>query len=187
MKLLFEKKSILEHSLPISVEMYHKLGEENLIPEKTELIDGVIIEKMPKSSKHTSFIEKLANFFRSRILKKFYIRLENPITTKNSEPEPDICILDFRDDFYENAHPSFAHLVIEVSITTLELDREKADVYALAEIPEYWIFDLVNQCLEVYRIPKQGEYKSRTILKNTEKISPLFQPEIEIVIKDFLS
>ncbi|MDX1958058.1 MAG: Uma2 family endonuclease [Leptospiraceae bacterium] len=186
MNLILEKKSLRERSLPISVEMYHRLGEENLIPEKTELIEGVIIEKMPKSPKHSSFVRKLLNYFTNKISKKYLISLENPITTKSSEPEPDLCVLDFREDFYENAHPSFAHLVIEVSISTLELDRDKADVFALAEIPEYWIFDLVNQCLEVYRIPKEGEYKSRTILKNTETISPLFQPEIEIILKDFL-
>jgi Uma2 family endonuclease len=186
MNLILEKKSLRELSLPISVEMYHKLGEEKLIPEKTELIEGVIIEKMPKSPKHSSFLRKLINSFSEKVSKKFIISTENPITTKTSEPEPDIAILDFREDFYEKAHPNFAHLIIEVSLSTLELDRDKADVFARAEIPEYWIFDLVNNCLEVYRIPKEGEYKSRTILKNTEKISPLFQPEIEIVLKDFL-
>lgn len=187
MNLILEKKSLRERSLPISLEMYHKLGEENLIPEKTELIQGFIIEKMPKSPKHSSLIRKLLNYFTNNISEQYYLSSENPITTKTSEPEPDICVLDFREDYYEKAHPSFAHLVIDVSISTLELDRDKAEVYALAEIPEYWIFDLANQCLEVYRIPKDGEYKSRKIHKNTEKISPLFQSEIEISLNEFLN
>ncbi len=187
MNLILEKKSFRERSIPITVEMYNLLGEQNLIPEKTELIEGVIIEKMPKSPKHASFVEKLSEFLKSKMIKKFFIRQENPISTKHSEPEPDISVLDFREDYYESEHPKFAHLVIEVSISTLEFDRDKADVYASAEIPEYWLFDLVNQNLEVYRSPKNGEYKSRTILKNTEKISPLFQPNIEIELKNFLN
>jgi Uma2 family endonuclease len=67
--------------------------------------------------------------------------------------------------------------VAEVSQSSLRYDREtKLIVYALAGIPEYWILNLVARQLEVYREPAGSTYGSRTVLRLTDEVSPLFAP-----------
>ena len=183
---VLEREFLRENFVPITVEAYQYLAEKNLISENSELIEGVIVKKMPKSPIHYSFTQKLLLFFQNKISSKYWIRQEGPILSKHSVPEPDIAIVDFRDDYYAVAHPSYAHLVIEISLTTLALDRDKADIYASSNIPEYWIFNLQSKTLEVFQNPSEDKYQLTTILTATDSIHPLFQPELILDLKDFL-
>lgn len=183
---VLEREFLRENFVPITVEAYQYLAEKNLISENSELIEGVIVKKMSKSPIHYSFTQKLMLFFQDKISSKYWIRPEGPILSKHSVPEPDIAIVDFRDDYYAEAHPSYAHLVIEISLTTLALDRDKADIYASANIPEYWIFNLQNKTLEVFQNPNNDKYQLTTILTATDSIHPLFQPELTLDLKEFL-
>ena len=183
---VLEREFLRENFVPITVEAYHYLAEKNLISENSELIEGVIIKKMPKSPIHSALVRKLIQFFQKSIGVEYNISSENPLTLKHSEPEPDLAIVDYRDDFYAEAHPSYAHLVIEISLTTLVLDRDKADIYASANIPEYWIFNLQNKTLEVFQNPNNDKYQLTTILTTTDSIHPLFQPELTLDLKEFL-
>ena len=81
---------------------------------------------------------------------------------KRSEPQPDITILRWRDDFYESAHPGPEDiiLVVEVADTTARYDRKiKVPLYARHGIPEVWLLDLQERVLEIYRNPEQGKYQ----------------------------
>ena len=76
----------------MSLTDYHRLAELGLLPEKIELIDGVLINKKPKSPKHAYTVDYLLSIFRNIFQQNFIIRLEQPISIRNSEPEPDISI-----------------------------------------------------------------------------------------------
>lgn len=183
---VLEREFLRENFVPITVEAYHYLAEKNLISENSELIEGVIVKKMPKSPIHAALVRKLIQFFQKSLSLEYSISSENPLTLKHSEPEPDLAIVDFREDFYATAHPSFAHLVIEISLSTIAFDRDKADIYASAKIPEYWIFNLQNNTLEVFQNPSNDKYQLAAILTAADSIHPLFQSEIILDLKEFL-
>lgn len=184
---VLEREFLRENFIPISVEAYHYLAEKNLISEKAELIEGVIVKKLPKSPIHAALVRKLIHFFQKSISNQFTISSENPLIFSHSVPEPDLAIVDFREDFYAKEHPSFAHLVIEIALSTNAFDRDKADIYASAKIPEYWIFNLQNKTLEVFQNPDQDKYQTTSVLSASDSIHPLFQNEILLDLKEFLS
>ncbi len=114
--------------MSVSVAQYHKLCASGLIPEKTELIEGLIFRKMTKSPIHEFVAHKLYQFFSDRLDDTYLVRKEAPLTLTSSEPEPDISIVKGRIEEFVAAHPDFAELVIEVAVSSSDLDREKASV-----------------------------------------------------------
>ena len=134
--------------------------EANILTEndRVELLAGQIVEQVPINPPHAATVRRLQRTF-TRVLAdgEFDYRTENPITLPgNSEPEPDFCIVRWRDDDYATAHPGAPDiaLVIEVADTTLVRDRgSKLAIYAAAGIGEYWIFNLVDRQLERYTEP----------------------------------
>lgn len=183
---ILEKTNIRQQFYPITLENYHKLGELGIIPEKTELLEGVVIKKMPKNPIHSGMVSKIFHFLINQLPKQFYIRKEDPLSFATSEPEPDIAIVDNSVDDYMYEHPKTAYLVIEVANTSLEFDREKAHIYALGEIPEYWIINLNNYTLEVYQSPSFGQYAKHFIVTQNETISPLFYKNLQFSVSIFL-
>jgi Uma2 family endonuclease len=106
----------------------------------------------------------------------------------HSEPEPDIVIARLRSDDYINSHPSPADiiLVIEVADSTIKFDREtKAPLYAAAGISEYWIVNLIDDRLEIYRQPQGSIYASIEIITPPRSIGLPQFPEISLNISDF--
>ncbi len=173
-------------ALPISVDAYHKLGESGIIPEKTELLAGVVVEKMTKDPRHSEILQRIFEFFLRRIGDRYRIRKEDPLTLQDSEPEPDLAVVPLTPDGYFTAHPATAYLVIEVSNRTLHLDREKAAVYAGAGIPEYWTVNLTELNIEVYSMPRGREYRNRQILAREETIQTLFDHGFRFRLADVL-
>ncbi len=121
-----------------------------------------------------------------------YIRVQNPLRLRDSEPYPDIAIVPGKPSDYRQQHPTTALLVIEIADTSLEYDRtEKMSLYAAAGIPEYWIVNLVERCLEVYRepiAPAEGtafnaRYRALRYYSLEEVVRPLFEPSLEIPVK----
>lgn len=160
---VLRKKSVRGMVLPISVEQYHKISESGLIGRKTELIEGLIIEKMTKSPLHTYIINLLFNFFADRLPEDYLLRKEDPLTLATSEPEPDLSIVKGSLEDFRTVHPKQAELVIEVAVSSLDLDREKGAIYAAAGIPEYWIVIPEARQVEVYKKPYEGKYKTLNI------------------------
>jgi len=106
-----------------------------------------------------------------------------PITLATSEPEPDVAVvcLDAGED--RDHHPNQAEilLLIEVSYSTLQIDRrEKALIYARANIAEYWILDLAGRQAYIYRTPAPGGYQYEIVVADNTAIRMLAFPEIEI-------
>jgi len=118
----------------------------------------------------------------------FHIRGQKPfILNDYSEPEPDVAVVKGNIRDYTDHHPSTAVLLVEVTDTTLAYDRlDKAAAYARNAIPEYWILNLRDRCLEVYHRPGRGAYAERTRLTVGETISPLAAPDLRIEIAALL-
>jgi len=156
---ILEKDFVRDLVFPLSIDTYHKLGDLGALPEKTELLEGVVIVKMPKNPKHSEILQRLFKLFLNYFGDRYEVRKEEPLVLGGSEPEPDLAIVDKKENGYFESHPIFAHLVMEVANSSLALDRSKARIYANAKIPEYWIVNLIENQIEVYRTPIETEYK----------------------------
>lgn len=164
----------------LTVSDYHKMAESGILDEdeRVELIHGEIIEMSPIGSKHAGHVKRI-NALLSRLLgNQLIISIQDPVVIgEHSEPEPDIAILRYRDDFYTDRHPrpEDVLLIIEVADSSVDYDREiKIPLFASAQIPECWIINLEENKIEVYKKPQNGTYqehedvpKSGTIIWET--------------------
>ena len=156
---LLEVPAIRQRVARLSVEDYHRLGEPPV-----ELLRGTIIEKMPRPSLHRKIVRRLVRVLETQIHAQWEVRKEDPLTFADSEPERDVAVVSRAPDEYATAHPSTAELVIEVAISSLEIDRVKADIYAEAGVKEYWIVCPEERQAEVYRQPGATGYAERTVV-----------------------
>jgi Uma2 family endonuclease len=149
---------------PLTSAEYYQMMETGIIQEgeRVELISGQIFTMAAKGIRHTICTRRLFKQLLALIGDRADVQSQDPITLpNNSEPEPDVIIAKLREDNYENSHPVPADiiLIIEVSDTTLKFDREvKVPLYATAGINEYWIVNLIDNRLEIYRQPIDGVY-----------------------------
>lgn len=176
----------------ISVEEYHKMGEVGILSsqDRMELINGEIIQRMtPIGSPHASGVKRLNKLFSKLLEEKATIGIQDPVTLNNfSEPEPDISILKYKDDFYEEKHPvtEDVYFLIEVSHSTLGYDKEsKLPLYASTGIKECWIVDVENRKLEVHKNPKKGTYSLVETFLSSDTVE-LSEWSIKIPVADLL-
>ncbi|MCB0630993.1 MAG: Uma2 family endonuclease [Saprospiraceae bacterium] len=159
-----------------TVDEYHQMGTAGIFQhgERVELIQGEIFEMSPINSPHAGTIKLLNRMFTALLGNQFIIGIQDPIQLdKYSEPEPDLCVLTFREDMYIKSHPQSHEtlLVVEVADSSLAKDREvKAPLYAAAGIPEMWIINLSEQQIEVYTQPAQEGYSQIHIYRKNEVI-----------------
>jgi Uma2 family endonuclease len=161
---LLDHPDVRAHVSPISVEQYHQFPEFNQNGRRTELIRGVIFEKMPKSPLHANVAKYLYDRLLVSLPEGFAVRGDQPLTLLDSEPEPDVAVVLGRESDYWDRHPETALLVIEVAITTVNLDREKVALYGEAGVREYWIVLPRERKVEVYRQPKGDTFAEKRIL-----------------------
>jgi Uma2 family endonuclease len=170
---------------------YYQMMESGIIREgeRVELILGQIFTMAAKGTRHTVATSRLLKSLLMLIGEQAIVRCQDPISLPNhSEPEPDIAIVRLRSDDYVNSHPSPADiiLVIEVADSSIQFDREtKAPLYAAAGISEYWIVNLIDNRLEIYRQPEGSIYASIQIVTPPRSINLLQFPEIAVEISDF--
>lgn len=141
-----------------TVDEYHRFAELGLLDEmdRIELLEGCLVPKMTRSPQHAYAIELLSDLLQRILPAGWRIRVQLPITTPDSEPEPDLAIV--RRDRQSTGHPTSVDvgLVIEVSDSSLSQDRvDKARLYARAGIVEYWVLNLRDRQLEVFQHPSE--------------------------------
>jgi len=167
-------------------EEYERLVEQGFFhpEERLELVDGAIYEMTPQSSHHATGVRAVHHALQSIFIQGYDVRPQLPLALgEDSEPESDVAVVPGEWPDYSRAHPTAAVLVVEIADSSLLHDRKrKANLYARAGIPEYWIDNLVDWCLEVYRDPKGGVYTSRTLLREGDSVSPLSCPEASIPV-----
>jgi len=165
-----------------TVAEYHRMAEVGLLHEdsRVELIDGEIVEMAPIGSAHGGNVNRFIRLFSKVVGGKAIVAAQNPVVLSGyAEPQPDISILRWRADDYEqsNPHPEDVLLLIEVSDSTLRYDRDvKIPLYAKNGIPEVWLLDIPDRKLEIYREPINGEYRQRDC-RQTGQIAPILCPD----------
>jgi Uma2 family endonuclease len=170
---------------------YYQMMESGIIREgeRVELILGQIFTMAAKGTRHTVATTRLITELPMLIQRRAIVRCQDPISLpNNSEPEPDIAIVRLRSDDYVNSHPSPADiiLVIEVADSSIKFDRDtKAPLYAAAGISEYWIVNLIDNRLEIYRQPEGSIYARIEIITLPKSISLPQFPDIVIHTSDF--
>jgi Uma2 family endonuclease len=171
---------------------YYKMYEAGIIgpDERTELIEGEIIKMSPMGVRHGSAVIRSNDLFGRLYRGKALVSVQVPIDLDEyNEPVPDLCLLKPTTDYYASRHagPSDVFLVLEISDTTLDYDsRLKLRLYAAAEIPEYWIANLKEQTLLVFRKPSKKKYETTLTYRRGDSIGVLTFPEIVFPVEDLL-
>jgi Uma2 family endonuclease len=142
----------------LSVAQYQQMVRNGILTEDdpVELLEGWLIPKMPKSPQHRTATRLTRTVLERMIPAGWYVDSQEPITTGDSEPEPDVVIVRGEPGDYAARHPGPANvaLVVEVSDTPLQRDRTvKSRLYAAAGLPSYWIVNLVDRRVEMYSSP----------------------------------
>jgi Uma2 family endonuclease len=142
----------------LSVAQYHAMVRAGVLTEEdpVELLEGLLVCKMSKNPPHVVATELLQRALSRLVPEGWYVSMQNPVTTKSSEPEPDAKIVKGhpRDYLKRQPGPRKVPLAIEVADNSLKRDRTfKKRIYAAARIPTYWIINLVDRCVEVYTDP----------------------------------
>jgi len=148
---------------PLSVQAYRALGELGLIPENTELLYGQVFQKMAKSPLHSYLLPVLQEVLQTSVSVDYLVRTEQPISCRDSEPEPDLAVVRGGKEDFRTEHPRTAELVIEVCVTTHEYDRSKVRAYAQAAVKELWLVLGPEKQIEVYRRPVGDQFAERII------------------------
>ncbi|MBV6644167.1 MAG: Uma2 family endonuclease [Cyclobacteriaceae bacterium] len=160
----------------IKVDEYYRMAEVGIIKpgDHVELIKGEILEMSPIGSRHAGTVKKLNKLFNRLFDDQVVIGIQDPIRVdEENEPEPDVSILSPREDSYTGNHPTPEDVmaVIEVADSSYEYDfHVKSELYANADIPEYWLINLEKNRIEVYTSPVSGSYGKKQDFLKGDKI-----------------
>jgi Uma2 family endonuclease len=187
MSTILDIPGVRERISRLSVEEYHRLDEYNENGRRTELIRGIVIEKMSKSPLHSALAKRLYDLIARILPKGFVIRREDPLTLADSEPEPDVAVVEGTETDFFQKHPSTASLVIEVAVSSAALDRENAWLYAEAGVQEYWIVLAEAQQIEVYRKLEAGVYREKLVVGIHDSIGCTSIRNVRISLADVFS
>ena len=156
--------------------------------DRVELIDGEVLTMAPQKSPHATAVRLAEEALRAAFGVGFEVRPQLPLTLgEASEPEPDLAVVPGTPRDYRESHPTTALLVVEVAETSLAFDRSvKQALYARSGIPEYWIVDLEDRALEIYRSPHGSDYRERRTLSEADSVAPVARPEAAIAVADLL-
>jgi len=176
-------------------EEFYRLADLGFFDgQRAERIEGEIMVQSPQNWPHASATDRVCEVLRGAFGTGFWVRMQLPLALgQASDPEPDVSVVTGRrDDFTD--HPTTAVLVVEVSDTTLATDRtRKMSLYAAAGVPEYWVVNLVDGLLEVYRGPVSDpgqpsghRYAHLTPLSPADAVSPVARPGVSIPVAAIL-
>lgn len=171
---------------PLTVEEYHRLDEFNERGRRTELIRGLVIEKMSKSPLHRTVASRLYKLLLARLPNGYSVWKEEPLSLEDSEPEPDVSVTRGEESDFSSSHPTTAELVVEVAVSSPALDRENATLYAEAGVKEYWIVLALDRRIEVYRRPENGRYQETQVFEAGDTIECSSVPSWRLLVSDLL-
>jgi Uma2 family endonuclease len=174
-----------------TIPQYRELGRTGLYEDvKTMLIDGELFVKPMPGPLHNFGLSATEEYLREAIAGQFcHIRNQQgfDIGTRN-DPGPDLAVVpgSFRD--YQGRTPREANLIVEIADSSVNTDTgTKAELYATAGVPDYWVLDVDGRQLHVFREPQPGGmYSSHRILTETEAVSPLAAPAATITVGQLL-
>lgn len=171
---------------PLKRVEFDKLVAEGCFEnERVELLFGMVVQVSPPDPEHGESLVRLARMLARQLGDRAVVREQLPLAaTEDSEPQPDVYVIPNGDYWHE--HPSHAHLVVEVSRSSLRRDRAKRTIYAAATVDEYWIVNHNTDSVEVYRDARDGEWQTKTTHGRGDVLSPLAFPDVKIPIDEIL-
>jgi Uma2 family endonuclease len=184
------ESNILKHW---TVQDYHRMGELGLLDpnERTELLHGQITIMVAKGTAHVLALRSMSRMFDDLLADETaFVSTQDPIQLDNySEPEPDLAIVqgDFLDYAEQHPRPEHVCLIVEIADSTLKRDCEIKDkIYAQAGIADYWVLDVKNRQLHIFRVPAPTGYTQHLILNEPNQVSPLAFPNFKIALSSIL-
>jgi Uma2 family endonuclease len=186
---------------PLTLRRWSRVEYDHLVDlgvfqgEPLELIGGQLMVAEPQGAYHVSAIGTAEYALRAVLPAGLIVRTQAPVALDDeSEPEPDLAVVPGRPADYRAAHPNRPALAIEVADSSLGFDRrQKGSLYARAGIQDYWIVNLVDRVLEVYRDPAPDpaapygwRYRSVTTLMPPAIVVPLAFASSQIAVADLL-
>ena len=172
-----------------TLDEYHAITAAGFLEgRRIELLNGLLVEMAPEGPEYADASTLLMPQLWSAAKGRYQVRAAKPITipSSDSEPEPDIALVGDRS--YRRAHPipEDAFLLIEFSQSSLAKDtEEKRLVYARAGIADYWVVNLRDRHVIVYRNPTAGDYQSEQTI-SSGNLSPLAFPDVTINVSRLL-
>lgn len=202
---IFEKLELLDGDVVITgafarpyrwtLDDYEQLIALGLLEgQHVELIQGEILAMAPMGEPHALTIIQLTELLLPHFNSGtgYHLRGQMPLALPalTCEPEPDIAIVALDTPTNEAGRPTHAALIVEVAETSLAYDRDrKGPLYAAAGLGDYWLINLPERCLELYREPvpdtasfSAWRYQDRQVLSEGDRVSPLTAPDVEIMI-----
>lgn len=162
------------------------IGED----DRLELLEGEIVEMSPIGPSHSSCVVRLTRLLYKLDESGVVIRVQDPIhLDEYSQPQPDISVVQQRDDLYASGHPEPEDilLLIEVAESSLSYDRDtKLALYARADIPEVWIVALLPQTVEIFRSPGENGYSEATLFHRGDTLTALNLPQLTMTVDSIL-
>lgn len=176
---------------PFTVNEYHRIAEAGVLGEddRVELIEGEIVEMTPIGARHARCVTVLSHLLHRQVGDRFIVTVQNPIRlSERSEPQPDLALVRWRDDFYpEMPTAQDVVLIIEVADTSEVTDRSvKLPAYGSAGIGEVWLVDLPAGVIEVHLEPSAAGYGHVDFYRPGQVVSATVAADVTVEVRDVL-
>ena len=186
---------------PLTLRRWSRVEYEKLVDsgffhdDPIELIGGQLIVAEPQGTYHATVLNLVDQSVRAALPPGWFVRIQQPISLDDdSAPEPDLAVVRGVPEDYLNAHPTVPALVIEIADTSLGFDRKvKGSVYARGGVQDYWVVNVTDRVLEVYRDPHADpsaawgwSYRSMRTIRSTETVTPLALPSTVVSVASLL-
>lgn len=165
------------------------MGETGVLDPRAriELLEGKLFDMPPIGPQHSSQVNRFIRLFSRVVGDQAIVSAQNPVLLGDfSAPQPDLALLRWRDDFYEQAHPGPADILVlvEVADSTLAHDRDrKLPLYARFGIPEVWILDIGGKHLDIHRDPADGTYTTRFRVQDLSSVCIAAVPHLRLDLR----
>ena len=181
------RRSLLsgERIRPLRRVEYEKLAEQGCFDdERVELLFGVVVEMTPTDPPHNTSVYHVRRAIERAVGERAIVREQSSFAASDiSEPEPDVFVIPNGD--YWSVNPTRAFLVVEVADSSLRKDRGlKARLYATSDVAEYWVVDVVNGTVEVFRDAERGKWKTITLHRRGERVAMRAFPDVEVAVAE---
>jgi Uma2 family endonuclease len=177
---------------PFTVTEFERMAEVGILTEddRVELLDGDIVTMSPIGRHHAACVKRLNAALSRLFRRRAIVSVQDPVRLSDfSVPQPDIALLEPREDFYASAHPAPQDilLIIEVADSTLALDLgTKLPLYARAGIAEAWLIDLGSGVVSIFTEPKRGRYSVRVDFRGDARIESATLGRHRLLVSDIL-
>ena len=170
---------------PIKLVEYERLAESGAFDdEKVELLYGRIIQMVPQGEPHSIGIMQLMELLVPRLIGRARVRIQMPFAAPHeSLPEPDVAVVPPSTTL---ARPREAYLIVEVAVSSLAIDRAKAQLYAQAGVQQYWLVDVRGDVVEVHREPSESGYATVTRHPRGDELAVPGFPDVVVSVAHVL-